>query len=487
MPNIEMIIPPNERSADLKAKLFGFAEQVAVIRDTNPNLAAQQPRFFSFLTYPWLVQAEGFTQEQIGYLERRKIEIAQLGFDGHQAKNDLLEILRNDKHLRECCPTPFQLATHFDSYFVTFVGDLKRQRAPKERMEFAFDEFESLTYHQGRFRRIAISHLFNFQMTGNGVTFTGREPVGDVRIERLDSTTIPAILGESGSQAFLHPPAIGDCFIFDEGGSSDLDDGQWLEERRVKASFFAQVLQYLKDGVIHLGYSVPAFLPAWAGQVRRSGLFFLGEPRRIPYESGRRPYVLDDPAKEQMNLWWKAATAKTITAALANQKGKLRQAIWRAGDYYELSHRQPNPVERLISIAISFEALFSPSDQAELNFRICQTAAQFVGGNPVEKQNVFMQLKEMYSLRSKIVHGTYDLDKYVSGKFVTAEAVDVWAGYLRRALIRFLAIYLKGHTTAERDQILNRISEVNFDDSKAIALGEESDIEAYFCRVVADV
>jgi hypothetical protein len=116
--------------------------------------------------------------------------------------------------------------------------------------------------------------------------------LGDIRIERLNTRAIPAILGESGFQAFLHPSGVGNCFVVEEEASSDINDLQWISEKRQKALFFAQVLQYYKDGVVHLGYSVPVFLPEWAGQVRRSGVFFLGELRRLPYESGNNPISL---------------------------------------------------------------------------------------------------------------------------------------------------------------------------------------------------
>jgi len=131
----------------------------------------------------------------------------------------------------------------------------------------------------------------------------------------------------------------------------------------------------------------------------------------------------------------------------------------------------------LIAMAIGFEALFSPSDQAELNFRICQTAAQFLGQNPVERQQIFSGLKKMYKRRSEIVHGTYDLEKCLSGLFVTAEELDVWDEYLRRAVAGFLALYLPGKRDAERDPVLARITEINFDDSKRAKLREESDLD----------
>ena len=456
--------------------LFDFADKIAKIRQDNADLAERQPLFFTFLTFPWLVAADALTEDQRLYQDGRKVEIAQLGFDGERAKQTLDDILAKDRHLRECCPSPLQLAAYFDAHFLTSAADAKRQGASLGRLEFAFEAFEALTYHQ-RFRRIALSHLFNVEMAGDHIVIQGTAPLGDIRIERVNTHAIPAILGESGFQAFLHPAGVGNCFVFEEEAASAIDDLQWISEKRQKALFFAQVLQYYKDGVVHLGYSVPVFLPEWAGQVRRYGVFFLGELRRLPYESGNKPYLIDATAKEQLDLWWKAATAKTTIEALAYRKGRLRQATWRAGEYYESSHRRTDPVDRLIAIAIGFESLFSPSDQGELNFRICQTAAQFLGQSPAERLQIFSDLKKMYKRRSEIVHGTYDLDKYASGQFVTAGELDTWAGYLRRAMAGFLALYLTGDRNAEREPILARIAELNFDESKRAKLSEDSDLE----------
>ena len=76
------------------------------------------------------------------------------------------------------------------------------------------------------------------------MVFERSQPLGNIRIERIDTRIIPTILGESGFQAFLHSPGIGNCFVFEEGGASAIDDVDWLSEKRQKAFYCAQVLQY---------------------------------------------------------------------------------------------------------------------------------------------------------------------------------------------------------------------------------------------------
>lgn len=476
------VIPPQERYGRLKELVFDYVDQVARIRSSNPTVAQQQPSlFFLFLCFPWLADESLFTSEQKSLIERRKGELSQLGFGGEHAKKQLKEVLANDKHLAECCPTPLHLANFLDTFFITAAADAKRQGATKEWLEYAFDEFAMTTYHQGRFKRVALSHLFNFEMDGNSMTLAG-DPVtlGDVRVERLDWNTIPGILGESGFQAFLHPVGVGNCFVVEEEGPSNVDDITWLSRKRQKALFLGQILQYFQDGVVHIGYSVPVFMPFWANQLRRVGLFFLGNPRRESYEDARKFYFLADTAKDRLGHWWKAATTPRITAALANTRGKLRQAIYRAGDYYESSHERLRPVERLVALSVAVESLFSPSGQTELRYRISQSGAQFIGSEPAERQEVFDALMDMYSRRSKLVHGSYNVEKYEQGTFVTADEVEKWAGYVRRALLGFLTLYFEGPQDATRDVVLDRIAAANFDEARGNELRAQASIEKLF-------
>lgn len=478
-----MVIPEAERYAGLRPAVLGFVESVAQIRTANPDLAREWPQFFLFLIYPWILDRGQLSPEQKDFLERRRREVAALDFDGEKATKELEGILAKDTHLSECCPTLLHFANFLDMFFITATADARREGAAQDRIDFAYGEFESLIYRQGKFKRIALSHVFNFEMEGTSALFKAINPDLNIRIERLDSSTIPGILGESGVQAFLHPPGIGNCFVVEEEGSSKADDLSWLLEKWKKALAFAQVLQYFRDGVVHIGYSVPFFQPNWANQIRRNGLFFVGEPRRTPYENATKMYLLDAAEKERLAGWWEAATTERIANYLINRKGKLRQAIYRAGTYYESSHQKATNVERLLALAIAVESLFSPSDQGELKFRICQAAAQFIGRDANERKGVFESVSKMYKRRSSLVHGSYDVDDYDEGRFVTAGEVDEWASHIRKALLGFLALYFRGDIQADRDSILQRITAANFDDAEGERLREEANMEVVFAEV----
>jgi hypothetical protein len=132
------VIPAGERYGKLKQILFEYVETIANLRSANTSLADQQPSFFLFLAFPWLAEAAILSSEQKTFLERRKVEVTQLGFDGERAKKGLEEIRANDNHLAECCPTPLLLANYLDTSFITAVADAKRAGTAQQQLDFAF-------------------------------------------------------------------------------------------------------------------------------------------------------------------------------------------------------------------------------------------------------------------------------------------------------------------------------------------------------------
>jgi hypothetical protein len=54
---------------------------------------------------------------------------------------------------------------------------------------------------------------------------------------------------------------------------------------------------------------------------------------------------------------------------------------------------------------IGLEALFGPEDPREMTYRISQRIAFFLSEDVGRAQDLFRQMKDAYSLRSKVVHG----------------------------------------------------------------------------------
>jgi hypothetical protein len=61
-------------------------------------------------------------------------------------------------------------------------------------------------------------------------------------------------------------------------------------------------------------------------------------------------------------------------------------------------------MEMFVSFMTVIEALLIPSSQAELHYKLSIRGASILSSNPEERTNLLQQLKDLYSIRSKIVH-----------------------------------------------------------------------------------
>src|ERR1700746_922676 len=358
--------------------------------------------------------------------------------------------MRSDRHLRECCSSLAQLAHCFDLGFITPATSLMLAKSADPTLEEQFKTFISIVYGQGRFKVIALCHIFNFSSNESSLKF------GDVRVERIDSLSASQILGEPSGTSFIHSPATGEHFIVSESDGPCDDQVSWLFQERSKAELFVHVLQYFKDGIVHIDYAMPHFLPNWVNQIRKWGIFFIGNPRRVPYEQGRKQYTVGKDEIEPMSAWWRIYQRPEVFARISDLQHSLRQAGLRAGEYYEANHTLESPAARLLSLAVALESLFSPDDKGEFTFRIAQSLSQLVGSTSLERTQLFNRMKKFYSRRSELVHGQYDVKKYLGGQFVTHEDCDNWASPIRRAILAVLVLYLRGQN--KREDLLKELS-----------------------------
>jgi hypothetical protein len=330
----KMVIPENKRYERLKEVVFWLADSLLTLRAKKANLFPGQTSNLLLLAYPWLAVELNPEAAQEKILAQNRHILSELGFPGEKVLAELRDVLAKDQHLATCCLTPLRLAQYLDSSIVRQIAAEKQSGATQDRLHSAYEEFEESTYRRGPFKRAVLSHLFNFEMEGNSVR------IDDIRIERLMPDTIPRIIGEPGFQAFLHPSKAGDCFIVAEDSDSSVPDLEWMREEREKAILFGNLLQFYKDGVVHVGYSAIHFSPEWVNQIRKPPLFFLGTPRQVPYQNGSRKWTMMTPDKQELLRWWMLMKTPEIAAKLKNKSGKLREAIYRAATYFDESHQR---------------------------------------------------------------------------------------------------------------------------------------------------
>ena len=471
-----LIIPEEQRFTRLQEFLFRFVNDVVEANKHRPDLLAARPAdAFWALTLPWIleVDVQNPNPDLRRMIDERKSVIGVTGYDGGRIARDLKEIRGADAHLAECCPTILHLARHFSFNFINEAVTLREAGFELSSLDQLYAAFLQMTYEQGRFRRAAFTHVFNLDIEGKQLV------VGGINIIRLNPDFKGDLLREVDIRPyvhpFLHPPGVGDCFIYANEGVSEKSDDIWLQEKRDEASRFVMLLQYFKDGVVHLGYTVPQYYPKWTHQIRHEGLYFIGNPRRQAHAQGQAHYRIERSELATLTKYLAAFLTPEVTRMVDDRGTNLRQATLRAGEYYEKSHEIPELPERLVCLAIALEALFSPENQEQLKFRIAHGAAQFLGETPEEKKAVFEDVQNFYGRRNKLVHGGYSVEAHYDGTFVMPAEIERWSGLIRRSILGFFILAMRGE--ADRKQILATLEGAAFDQAAAAALRAKSNVE----------
>ncbi len=74
--------------------------------------------------------------------------------------------------------------------------------------------------------------------------------------------------------------------------------------------------------------------------------------------------------------------------------------------HFALGASQMSNAEAVISFTIALEALLVPGLQGESSYRFRLNGAKFLGSNLVERRKIYNDLKAIYQVRSRLVHGT---------------------------------------------------------------------------------
>jgi hypothetical protein len=338
--------------------LTRYAEAIHAVRNAHPELGNEQPTLFFRLLMPWLVEPEGENWAQIaqGAEDERK-RFTEIGFPGEQMANEVRATFAEDKDLALCCRSPLALSYVLDKYFVRPAADLISENA-SARLGELYAAFQNTIYGQGPFKLVVYSHIFNLNSALEDIE------LGGIRLMKLSPERVTTLLGEPvvpSALSFLQPPDVGNVFLVQEEAGDRKDEFKWFTERHLRSMDLLRALQYSMDGVIHIDYSAPHFLPLWVNELRRSaGLFFLGTPRRMPYQGGTRFVTLTEGDLTELRRRMGVYLSEPMGRLLADETPAFRQASLRAGDYYEKSLTYESPIERLVSLAIALESLFSP-------------------------------------------------------------------------------------------------------------------------------
>jgi hypothetical protein len=136
-------------------------------------------------------------------------------------------------------------------------------------------------------------------------------------------------------------------------------------------------------------------------------------------------------------------------------KGFLRNAI----DYYYRSLKDDKLEEKIIDLMISLESLFS-NERDELGLRYSLRTTFLLGvGQEAERPNIFRKVQTLYGKRSKVVHGTEDVD-------LEYKDISTLQEYVREAIKRLI------HIEMSKQKFLTLLDESVYDEEKRVLLNQ---------------
>ena len=110
--------------------------------------------------------------------------------------------------------------------------------------------------------------------------------------------------------------------------------------------------------------------------------------------------------------------------------------------------------DRLIDSAICFETMMPGN--TELVFRLSQSIAFIVGSNPQERLEIYDNMKKLYDVRSKLVHGDLS-SKSIERKISDVQTnFSIFEKYLKSAVTYYI-MFLSSH---KKDEWENHIKEI---------------------------
>jgi hypothetical protein len=138
---------------------------------------------------------------------------------------------------------------------------------------------------------------------------------------------------------------------------------------------------------------------------------------------------------------------------------KAEPHIMIAADLFEKALEGPSvaPELRLILMMMALESLFSSDDKSELAFRMSLRISVLIGSNDAHRKEIFETLKDLYDVRSRLVHGSW----YRGSKgFVRVS--DIQLGVLRN-VVRASILYFVALKERPKEQLLSTLDRAVFD------------------------
>lgn len=415
--------------------------------------------------------------------EEDKIQsVIERGLTIEAAKSQLENILAEDRFLAQCCGDSERLAHALDLLFFThlpastYLDSTPSLSFTPNPIDQAMERLDQFLYGQGEFTKTAYFHLYNFWARPHDLP---PAPYSDWTFVELEHKSIPQLLGETSFSSFLSPPRTGRMFLSvkDAEGFNHESLNDWLIRRWGNIAPYRQVLQYSLDAILDIDYVAPYFNPPWVNQIHRGGLYYLGAPRQDEPPTLFRYHVSPSDSETIQSHW---LTYQKYAHKIEPHGSSIRKAIRIAGNFFEDCHKKISRIEQFANLMIALEALYTPSDATEHTFRISQNCALLIENYAEARESTFQFLRKMFRQRGKLFHGQYDASSQSPQDFITDEELKMLMSIVRRSVLKFLALLLKGEN--DLDKVRKDLARAVLDDAFREEFVEKADFESLLLR-----
>jgi hypothetical protein len=450
---------PAEMHAELVAIVGEWRETVKLLdRDGKSHLLPASDRFNYVITIDDMAE-----DELADNPKTLKGLLPDLPYVKQGLKERLKNIIGTVPQIKATCLTPWGLSKALDLllFNITETSQLGQLLQPDD--EFAA-QYLSQKFFEEPFTRIALVHLYNLKTDQTEIKLDEI----NARILTLTESDLPLVTGESTFTSSLHYTHTGNCFLVFENTDTE-EPRDWLSSKWDETWKFISVLKYLKNEVVDIDYAGRFYRPTWANKVIRYGVDIMGRPR---WDEQSTAYHVSDEMLPKLHQWIQAKLS--LDPILSDVSSDLGRIIDLAAGRYLIHHTKNSLVEQLLDLTIALEALFSPSDQIELRFRISQSLALLLGKDGKDRKEIFDFAKKMYDERSGFVHGGRDP---VASNKVTAAEIQRLGDLVRQAILRLGTLFARGERS--RKSIHDEIALAAFDSAKSEQLRNQSDLEIF--------
>lgn len=189
------------------------------------------------------------------------------------------------------------------------------------------------------------------------------------------------------------------------------------ERENINSLYLSKMLRLMrlfKEGNIHMPI-------AYNFTVNKYGPRGLGTTGTTIYNSYWPVYTLEESEVIELENFIK------------NTKLPFVDFLQLAFQSFELSYQTHSDTLSFLSLMISMEIMFHPAQRDELTHRIARNAAVFLGKDKADSNEIFKEIKELYGIRSALVHSG-------TSKHIDKNELLLLRKYVRDSIKQFLSL-----------------------------------------------